>query len=53
MIVEGNVKTLKRFKDEVKEVSFGFECGCAIDGFNEIKVGDVIECYITQEIARD
>lgn len=50
MIVEGNVKTLKRFKDEVKEVAFGFECGCAIDGFNEIRVGDVIECYITQEV---
>jgi len=53
MIVEGNVKTLKRFKDDVKEVSFGFECGCAIDGFNEIRVGDIIECYITQEVKQD
>ncbi len=50
MICEGGVKQLKRFKDDVKEVSYGFECGCAIDGFNEIRIGDVIECYITEEI---
>ncbi len=50
MIVEGNVKQLKRFKDDAKEVSGGLECGCAIDGFNEIKVGDFIECYIIEEI---
>ncbi len=50
MICEGGVKQLKRFKDDVKEVNYGYECGCAIDGFNEIRVGDVIECYITEEI---
>ena len=50
MIVEGNVKQLKRFKDDAKEVSGGLECGCAIDGFNDIKVGDFIECYIVEEI---
>ncbi|MBQ2740180.1 MAG: translation initiation factor IF-2 [Clostridia bacterium] len=50
MICEGGVKQLKRFKDDVKEVAYGFECGCAIDGFNEIRVGDIIECYITEEI---
>lgn len=50
MICEGGVKQLKRFKDDVKEVAYGFECGCAIDGFNEIQVGDIIECYITEEI---
>ncbi len=50
MIVEGNVKQLKRFKDDVKEVAFGFECGCAIENFNEIKVGDFIECYLIEEI---
>ncbi len=50
MICEGGVKQLKRFKDDVKEVSYGFECGCAIEGFNEIKIGDIIECYITEEI---
>lgn len=52
MIVEGNVKQLKRFKDDVKEVSFGFECGCAIENFNEIRVGDFIECYMIEEIKR-
>ncbi len=50
LIVEGGVKQLKRFKDDVKEVSAGFECGCAIDGFNEIQIGDIIECYITEQI---
>ena len=50
MIVEGAVRQLKRFKDDVKEVSGGFECGVSIDGFDGIKVGDVIECYIEEEI---
>jgi len=50
MIVEGNVKQLKRFKDDVKEVAAGFECGCAIEGFNEIRVGDFIECYLIEEL---
>ncbi len=50
MICEGGVKQLKRFKDDVKEVNYGFECGCAIDGFNEIRIGDIIECYMTEEI---
>ena len=50
MICEGGVKQLKRFKDDVKEVGYGYECGCAIDGFNEIRVGDIIECYVTEEI---
>ncbi len=50
LVVEGNVQQLKRFKDDVKEVSFGFECGCAIEGFNDIKIGDIIECYIMEQI---
>ena len=50
MICEGGVKQLKRFKDDVKEVNYGYECGCAIDGCNEIRVGDIIECYVTEEI---
>ncbi len=50
MIVEGNVKTLKHYKDEVKEMAAGMECGCAIDGFNEIRIGDYIECYVIEEI---
>ncbi len=50
LIVEGNVHQLKRFKDDVKEVSFGFECGCSIEGFNDIKIGDIIECYMIEQI---
>ena len=52
LIVEGGVKQLKRFKDDVKEVAAGFECGCSIDGFNDIKIGDIIECYQIEEVAQ-
>ncbi len=51
LVVEGNVKQLKRFKDDVKEVSAGFECGCAIEGFNDIQIGDIIECYLIEQVA--
>ena len=50
MICEGGVRQLKRFKDDVKEVAKGYECGCSIEGFNDIQVGDIIECYVTEEI---
>ncbi len=50
MIVEGNVHQLKRFKDDVKEVAANYECGVSIEGFNEIKVGDFIECYVIEEV---
>ena len=50
MIVEGNAKTLKHYKDEVKEIAAGLECGCAIEGFNEVRIGDFIECYLIEEI---
>ena len=44
------LKTLKRFKDEVKEVQNGYECGMAFENYDDIKPGDVIECYqIIQE----
>ena len=46
----GNLGSLKRFKDEVKEVARGFECGLNIDRFNDIKVGDVIEAYEEVEV---
>ena len=51
LIVEGNVQQLKRFKDDVKEVNYGYECGCAIEGFNDIHVGDIIECYMVEQVA--
>ena len=50
LIVEGDVKQLKRFKDDVKEVNYGYECGVSIENFNDIKVGDIIECYIREQI---
>lgn len=53
LIVEGGVRQLKRFKDDVKEVAAGYECGCAIEGFNDIKIGDIIECYQIEQIAAD
>ncbi len=49
MITEGNVLQLKRFKDDVKEVAQGYECGMSIEKFNDIKVGDFIECYQVEE----
>ena len=52
MICEGNVLQLKRFKDDVKEVAQGFECGISIENFNDIKLDDYIECYLIEEIKR-
>ena len=49
MICEGNVLQLKRFKDDVKEVAQGYECGISIEKFNDIKVGDFIESYQIEE----
>ena len=53
VIHEGEVGSLKRFKDDAKEVASGFECGIGIDKFNDIKVGDVIEAFEMQEVKRD
>ncbi|WP_455662779.1 translation initiation factor IF-2 [Pradoshia sp.] len=52
VIFEGELDTLKRFKDDVKEVSQGYECGITIKNFNDIKEGDVIEAYVMEEIKR-
>ncbi len=51
-IYDGEIESLKRFKDDVKEVREGFECGVGIANFNDIKVGDIIECYQVEEVAR-
>ena len=47
---EGKNSSLRRFKDDVKEVQSGYECGIGIENYNDIKVGDVIECYYLEEI---
>ena len=52
VIHEGNLKTLKRFKDEVKEVKDGFECGMAFENYSDIQEGDVIECFELTQVAR-
>ena len=52
VIHEGTLKTLKRFKDEVREVREGFECGMAFENYENIQVGDVIECFEMEEVAR-
>ena len=49
VVYSGKLETLKRFKDDVKEVKSGYECGTTIDGYNDIEVGDIIECYIDKE----
>jgi translation initiation factor IF-2 len=51
-VYEGELESLKRFKDDAREVREGFECGLNIRNFNDIKVGDVLECYRVEEIAR-
>ena len=52
VIYTGKLSSLKRFKDDVKEVKQGYDCGLTIENFNDIKVGDVIECFIMEEVER-
>jgi translation initiation factor IF-2 len=52
VIHEGALKTLKRFKDEVREVKEGFECGMAFENYDNIEKGDIIECFEVEEVAR-
>ena len=52
VVFEGELGSLKRFKDEVKEVNYGYECGITIDRFNDIKEGDTIEAYVMEEVKR-
>lgn len=53
VIFEGEVASLKRFKDDAKEVDSGFECGIGLENYNDVKAGDVIESYIIEEIAAE
>ncbi|MGH6834390.1 MAG: translation initiation factor IF-2 [Methylocella sp.] len=52
VVHEGKLSTLKRFKDEVKEVQAGQECGMAFENYQDMRIGDIIECYTVQEIKR-
>ena len=51
-VYDGTIASLRRFKEDVREVREGFECGISIENFNDLKVGDVIECYRTESVAR-
>jgi translation initiation factor IF-2 len=53
VIHDGTLKTLRRFKDEVREVKDGYECGMAFENYTDIQVGDQIECYEIEEVARE
>ena len=50
VVHEGELASLRRFKDDVKEVASGYECGMQVEKFNDIKVGDVIECFIMEQV---
>ena len=51
VIYESKLSSLKRFKEDAKEVLTGFECGIMVENFNDLKIGDVIENYIKEEVA--
>ena len=50
VIHEGNVASLRRFKDDVKEVAEGYECGISIESYRDVKEGDVLEAFTQEEI---
>ena len=50
IVYEGNLASLKRFKDDVKEVAQGYECGMGIEKFNDIKEGDIIEAFVMEQV---
>lgn len=52
VLFEGEIDSLKRFKDDAKEVQQGYECGITIVNFNDLKEGDIIEAFIMEEIER-
>jgi translation initiation factor IF-2 len=51
VIHQGTLSTLKRFKDEVREVKAGLECGMAFENYQDLRQGDQIECYVVEEVA--
>ncbi len=52
VVYDGKVASLRRFKDDVREVAAGYECGIGIENFQDIKEGDLIEAYEVREVAR-
>ncbi len=52
VIFEDKISSLRRFKDDVREVAAGYECGVGLERFNDIKEGDVLEAFIMEEVER-
>ena len=52
IIYDGTITSLKRFKDDAREVEEGFECGIVLENYNDLKEGDVIEAYETRKVAQ-
>jgi translation initiation factor IF-2 len=53
IVYDGRISSLKRFKDDVREVEEGFECGITIENFQDVKEGDVLEAYETRQVERE
>ena len=53
VVFDGKMASLRRFKDDVKEVQSGYECGIGLEGFQDIKPGDVFEVYLMEEVAAE
>jgi len=51
VVYDSKISSLKRFKDDVKEVQSGYECGIMVENFNDIKAGDILENYVREEVA--
>jgi len=52
VVYDGKILSLKRFKEDAREVVSGYECGIGLENYNDIKVGDVFETYVKEEVAR-
>ena len=52
VITETKIDSLRRFKDDAKEVAAGYECGVGLENYNDVKEGDVIECFLMEEVAQ-
>jgi len=50
-VYEGKIGSLRRFKDDVREVQSGYECGIGVENFNDVKVGDVLEIFVQEKVA--
>jgi translation initiation factor IF-2 len=53
VIFEGKIASLKRFKEDASEVTRGYECGIGIQNFNDVKIGDTIEAFVTEKVMAD